>query len=137
MGIPGSGKSEYIKRNYSDAKIIDLYDFQKDNCCTINEIFKSYEDCLDALKNACMQDKDIVLEHTMLKAIRRKPYIDAVKEAGLQLDIILILPDLKIIEERKKKRGIFVSTEMIEEELDLLEKPTAEEGFDYIEIAKS
>lgn len=139
MGIPGSGKSTYIKNRFKDAKVIDLMKFQTGiPVFTPDVIMKSYEECLSALKIACADtSSDIVLEHTMLRKCRRVPYINAVTEiAGIKPDMIVILPEKEIIKYRQEQRNIFTSMEDIQMALDMLEMPTMNEGYNSISIIR-
>lgn len=136
MGIACGGKSTYIKNNFSDRKVIDLYDFQK-NRFTVEQIWDSYMECKDSLIEAIKNNEDVVLEHTLLRAERRKIYIDAVKEVtDCPIDIVLINPDIKTIQERKALRNCNSSETRIREELEVLEIPTVEEGFDSVTIVE-
>lgn len=136
MGIPCSGKSTYIKNNFSDRKVIDLYDYQKDEkFATIETIKKSYEKCKNALIDAIKNNEDVVMEHTLLRAIRRKDYIDAVKSiTECPIEIVVINPDIKILKQRAEKRDIYNDDEYIKEMKNTLEIPTKEEGFSNIKI---
>ena len=80
MGPSCSGKSHLIKERFSNAKVIDLYDFQERGFVTVESIWQSYVDCAEALKEALKTGEDIVLEHTLLKRIRREWYIEQIRE---------------------------------------------------------
>ena len=136
IGPACAGKSTYIKNIFSDFKVIDLYDFQKDyTFLGYNECVKSYEKCKDALIEAIKNNENVVMEHTLLKAIRRKVYIDAVKELGdYEIECICIKPSPEVLNKRRELRNIKSKIEWDKEELDLLEIPTIEEGFSNIKL---
>ena len=136
IGPACAGKSTYIKNNFSDFKVIDLYDFQKDYAFLgYNECVESYEKCKDALIEAIKNNENIVMEHTLLKAIRRKVYIDAVKELGdYEIECICIKPSPEVLNKRRELRNIKSKIEWDKEELDLLEIPTIEEGFSNVKL---
>ena len=70
IGAPCAGKSYFIRETFPDARVIDLYDFQGDDCMTIEDIAVSYKEAEDALINAIMTSgRQIVFEHTLVKAI--------------------------------------------------------------------
>ena len=95
------------------------------------QVEKIKEDVIKALKDG----EDVVMEHTLLRATRRKPYLDAFREATDEpIEIVLINPPKKVIAERKKERKIFRGESSIDAELEILEVPTSEEGFDKITI---
>lgn len=136
MGIPGSGKSHYIEENFKDRKVFDLYKYQVDYpILGVEEVIESYEKIKEDVIKALKDGEDVVMEHTLLRAIRRKPYLDAFREATDEpIEIILINPPKKVIVERKKERKIFIGESSIDAELECLEIPTEEEGFDKITI---
>lgn len=136
MGIPGSGKSHYIEENFKDRKVFDLYKYQVDYpILGIEEVIESYEKIKEDVVKALKDGEDVVMEHTLLKAARRKPYLDAFREATDEpIEIVLINPPKKVIAERKKERKIFRGESSIDAELEILEVPTEKEGFDKITI---
>ena len=139
MGPAGVGKSTYIKDNLlsknKNLVIVDLYTYQENKILNQNGILQSYYDCLEDLIKAIKDGKDVVLEHTLLKAIRREMYIKAIREISNEpIDIILIKPPLETIRERWKKREIYTSDFYIKANLDTLEIPTNEEGFNSIVV---
>ena len=136
MGISGSGKSTYIKNHLKDRVVIDLWDFQKNyTFFTQSNIIESYEKCMKKLQEELKNGNDVVLEHTLLRGIRRKPYINAIREiTNDPIECIVINPNLDILRDRKKERKIYYNDEEIQAELEVLEIPTIEEGFDNITI---
>lgn len=136
MGIAGAGKSTYIKEHFEDIKVIDLFDFQEDiNLFSTDDIMKSYEACRDALIEEIKKGNDVVLEHTLLKAKRRKMYIDAIREVtDAPIECILIYPKKEELKRRKIKRNIFSCDEHIDAEISTLEIPKVEEGFSNVDI---
>ena len=104
IGPSCAGKSTYIQNNLPDVLKIDLLDYQKDPF-SVSDIFKSYEDCKNALIEAVKTGKDVVLEHTMLMSKRRPPYIEAVRQnCDCKLICIVLKPNVKDLQERQEKR---------------------------------
>ncbi len=136
IGPACAGKSTYIKNNFPDFKVIDLYDFQKDYAFLgYDECVKSYEKCKDALIEAIKNNENVVMEHTLLRAIRREVYINAVKELGdYEIECVCIKPSPEVLNKRKELRNIKSKIEWDKEELDFLEIPTIEEGFSNIKL---
>ena len=132
IGPPCAGKSTYIKNNFQDAIVIDLWDFQKDiSVFTMQTVADSYQKVLEALVEAIKEhpDKDIVLEHTLLREIRRRPYIKAVKEiTDSPINCVAVKPDLDTYKEFCKQRKCNFS----QDAMDMLEIPTIEEGFSIV-----
>lgn len=143
MGISCSGKSTYIKNNFPNAIVIDLFDFQtnKRRPLTKDIIMESYQECMDALIQRINENKDknvdIVMEHTLLRGIRRKPYIDAIRNVcDAPITAIVIIPPMYKLIERNKLRGFSGDATFIQDNLDVLEIPTIDEGFLKVEIVK-
>lgn len=139
-----AGKSHYIKTHFKKENtiLIDLYDFQKKyNFLSFKEISQSYEDCKNQLINA-IQDKerngkDIVLEHTLLKAIRRKFYIDEIRKiTDEQIIIYFLKPNNEILLKRNQLRGFKKGEALfnIENSNSVMETPTLSEGFSEVHI---
>lgn len=134
MGFAGSGKSTYIKEQFKDMKVLDLYDYQE-NCWTYDTVWDSYMRIKDDLIEAIKNNEDVVMEHTLLKAIRRKIYIDAVREVtDCPISIVFVNPTREVLKERRKKRGLNFGDKNIDMEMEVLEAPSLEEGFDKIDI---
>lgn len=136
-GYPCSGKSTFINENFKDAKVIDVYDFQKDKkCLSYYDVIKSYEQAADELLNACHNNKTVVFEHTLLKSIRRKEYVYFLRRNGVKDDIKLyfLIPD----EEKHKnfliKRNIKNPEDVIKSHKETVELPNETEGFSEIII---
>lgn len=131
MGIPGAGKSTYIKNTYDDENFIklDLLDYQQLlwedwEMPTVELVFESYTNLLEGIENSIKYGKDIIVEHTLLKAIRRKIYLDALKKYDVKLKIICI----------KVKKEDYIFKTRYDDYMDVLEEPTLEEGWDEVGI---
>ena len=134
IGPPCAGKSTFIKSTFPNATIIDLWDFQKNTVCNIVTILESYEKVKEALINAIKSDDSlIVLEHTLLRAERRVPYIEAIKEISNEpINCYVLKPTQKEYLKRCKARNVHGSIE----DFKMLEIPTKDEDFDKIYIIK-
>ena len=139
MGPSCAGKSTFIANRYPNLRKIDLYDYQsylfERKFYTIDDILKSYEDCKRDVVEAVKNNEDIVLEHTMLKAIRRKEYIDAIREVSdTKIGIVVIYPSDEKILEHAEKRGIKMSQKELDDYRELYEEPKVTEGYSKISI---
>lgn len=106
MGPSCAGKSTFIKETFPQATVIDSFNFQKD-FMSINEIMQSYIDCKDALISTIKEGKDVVLEHTLLKAKRRPMYIDAIREITDEpINIYVVMPDSDTYLEFSQKENV-------------------------------
>ena len=137
MGPTGGGKSYYIENNLKDFVKVDLYDFQKNNM-TYDEVWESYMKCKDKLIEEIKKGNDVVLEHTLLKGIRREIYINAVKEiSDVSIEAVWIFPDIEKYKENSLKRFHAFSQRMYDEFKEVSETPTVEEGFSSVLIMTS
>ena len=131
-----AGKSTFIKENFPDREIVDLFDFQK-NIPFLNfeGVVKSYEQCKDALIQKIKEGKPVVFEHTLLKAIRRKYYIDAIKEITDEpIEIYFLLPDREVYREQLKMRKQPYDDDFIDGSYLVAEIPTENEGFSKVTV---
>jgi predicted kinase len=138
MGPACSGKTHFIKKNYPNAKVIDLYDFQKESYRSIEGIWQSYEKCAEALKETIknnVNNDTIILEHTLLKRIRREWYISQIREVTNEdIDIVCIKPSETTLYKRIKEREIEIDIEDTKMILSILETPVIDEGYSNITI---
>lgn len=142
IGPSCAGKSTFIANRYPNLKKIDLYDYQsyllERKFYTIQDILKSYEDCKNAVVEAVKNNEDIVLEHTMLKAIRRKEYIDAIREVSdTPIGVVVIYPSDDKILEHADKRGVFMTQNELNDYREIFEEPKFSEGFSKITILRN
>lgn len=134
MGPSCAGKTFYIDSELPDYFKVDLLDFQNQYAIKNYETIKqSYEDCKNGLKKALQEHNKVVLEHTLLRAERRKPYIDIVYETiGVYPEIICLIPReetyIRNFKERHKVTNINSAGEL-NMSLAILECPSIEEGF--------
>lgn len=137
MGPACAGKSTYIKRNFEDFKIIDLYKYQEENY-SVTGMARSYEKCKQDFLEAIKNGEDVVLEHTLLRAEKRKEYIDAIREiTDNDIECICICPSLKVLRQRRKMRNCYYGGDRaIQDALDVLEIPKTAEGFSSVIIEK-
>lgn len=139
MGIPCAGKSTFIKKYFPNSRKIDLYDFQK-QYKKINyfDIMQSYEDVKNELLESIRNNEDVILEHTLLKAIRREMYIEAIKEITDEpIDVYLIHPTIQRFKENHAIRlGEEFHDDELKEYFDTLEIPTTKEGFAHVYLVE-
>ena len=135
MGPSCAGKSTFIKKNFPTFKKIDLYDFELENGFSVEGIMQAYEECKNALVKAIKNGEDVVMEHTLLKAIRRDIYIKAVKEITNEPIIAyFICPSDNELKSNAKRRMISFWKDELKNIRDIMELPTTEEGFGEIHI---
>lgn len=136
IGPSGAGKSTYIAKNFPNYKKVDLWDFQKDN--QIYEgVWRSYERCCDALIEAVKNEENVVLEHTLLKSMRRPMYIDAVRKVyDGPIDVVCIIPDNDKLAERRSKKFKKEIKPHDFYDLKIFEMPQEGDGFRNITVVE-
>jgi len=141
FGMPRSGKTTYIKEHFPDFKHIDVFRFQKDlpPGCSQEErevqMMTEYEACKQALIDAIKTNENVVLEHTLLKAIRRTMYIEAVRDSTDQKIIAYVFnPDIETILRINGKEDSSNARERVEQEKSILEIPVAGDDFTEVHI---
>ena len=141
-GMPCVGKSTFIKNNFNDIETMDIFDYQnKHGFCSTVDVLKGYEQAkIDLVKKALQGD--IVIEHTLLKKIRRLEQIKNLRDNGYvgEIHLIFINPPKSIHSKRLlmrdfKKHEIDDFRKM---HLDIMELPEENdnEGFDSILIVE-
>lgn len=138
MGMSGTGKSTFIKKRFQDEIVLDLLDFQKElwddhENPTTELVLQSYENIkLEILKQIENHDT-IVVEHTLLKTIRREPYIEALKDKG----IYIVGHYLDITEKCYIERnGKYLASYLYRNCKMIQELPTIQEGFNEVYIVE-
>lgn len=117
MGIPGVGKTTYIKEHFKkDVIVLDLYTFQ----CKYGA-FQGYYELMKELKEKIKDDsrngRDIVVEHTLLKGKRRREYVEAIREVTDE-EILLVFIDktddeiFKQLMERYERMGFVIDEKL-------------------------
>ena len=135
MGPSCAGKSTFIKKNFPDMKVLDLFEYEERIGFSIPAIKEAYkqieEDLVDCVKN----NEDVIMEHTLLKAIRREVYIKAIKEVSDSPIIgYFLLPSDDEIKANAKKRRVKMSDSELKNVREILDIPSVEEGFSEIHI---
>lgn len=135
MGPSCAGKSTFIKKNFPDYKKIDLYDFEIENGFSVEAIMQAYEECKNALVESIKNKENVVMEHTLLKAIRRKVYIEAVKEITDEPIVgYFICPSDDELKANAKRRMISFWKDELNNIREIMELPTTKEGFNEVHI---
>lgn len=143
IGMPGVGKSTYIKENFKNEIIMDIFEYQN-KYGVIEGYYKMMNDLKNIIVSPERRDKSIIVEHTLLRKQRRKEYIDAIRAVSDE-DIVLVFIDKndnKIYQQMLKryketepdidKRTMENIKKQINAHRSLLEKPTSDEEFSKI-----
>ena len=135
MGPSCAGKSTFIKKNFPDMKVLDLFEYEERIGFSIPAIKEAYKQIEKDLVNCVKNNEDIIMEHTLLKAIRREVYIKAIKEVSDSPIIgYFLLPSDDEIKANAKKRRVKMSDSELKNVREILDTPSVEEGFSEIHI---
>lgn len=113
-GLPGSGKSTYIKKELpknieiinQDSIRVELGIMKDDEHKAIGNSEQEKEVtriCLERIDKAIKERKDFVIDNTNVKAGRVQNYYDKLKKAGANIQIIIIDTPKEICKERRKE----------------------------------
>lgn len=146
VGPPGAGKSTYVRREFQDADVVDLWDFQDYDVASVEAVWQSYLDCEKALKEALVRAKEreengedatVVLEHTLLMRKRRPMYVDAVREiTDAPIEIHVLFPDEREYKRRCREAGLFLGEYVDMSSYELFEAPREDDGFSEIRYVR-
>lgn len=132
-----AGKSTFIKQNFPDRTVIDIYDFQQNCLINPDTILESYEACKVALQDALRSGKKVVLEHTLLCQKRRPMYIDAIREiTDEDIEMFFIIPTISEHMRRARQRNIKLTVDYVRYMHEIAEVPTIIEGYSNVHIIR-
>jgi len=141
IGLPASGKSYFIKNNFPNAKVVDLFNYQHEYDSYMSVIDSYFKSLADLVNEVIYQEnygtgQDVVLEHTLVKSKRRNIYIDAIRDyCGKDIECFYTDPTAKQYAKTVNYReGITrdIDDYQIEKAQSMLSQfdiPTIEEGF--------
>lgn len=140
IGANAAGKSTYIQKNFLNRnyEILDVRDYQqklyKDpdtrRLSLYDRTWIAQNQVIDDAIKLLLENKNVVMEHTLFKRKRRITYIDRIKKAApdTRIEIYVINPSLERWQENAKKRDSSAQTWQLEE----IEFPDSAEDFDAI-----
>ena len=149
MGTALSGKTHFIKENFPESEILSVGEYQKRIMGEMDvpkylPMYKHIEilqKANDQIKNDMVerlsQDKDVIMEHTLFKAMRRKEYLEAFRTVTNEpVDIYVMQPSDEQLQinilsyEAIRDSGIG----WIKSEMRQIEIPNIAEGFAHVYI---
>jgi predicted kinase len=136
VGIPGSGKTTYVRRHLPCALRISLDDLRLMMCGQPFDpriepaIAVAAEALLGALvPYAARTDTDLVFDATNVTRARRAPVIELARQHGLSPVAIFLECPLALAQHRNRQRPEQVPPDVIDRFAQRLEPPTLDEGF--------
>lgn len=124
IGVALSGKTTYVKANFDHERIALSY-FDNDRKKELEYI----EKCLS-------QGKNVVIDDTNLTAAIRKQHIDLAKKYNAKVRGILMNTSRGLLEKRQRGRWDPFPLSVIYKQLNQLETPVIDEGFDELIVKK-
>ena len=124
IGVALSGKTTYVKANFDHERIALSY-FDNDRKKEMEYI----EKCLS-------QGKSVVIDDTNLTAAIRKQHIDLARKYGARVRGILMNTSRGLLEKRQRSRRNPFPISAIYKQLNQLETPVIDEGFDELIVKK-
>jgi predicted kinase len=138
VGLPGSGKSTYLKRLgvralSSDAVRGLLADDETDQGIH-REVFATLR---YLLRRRLALDRPVTyLDATHLTPRERRPYVKMGQIFGCSVEAIHFDVPLEVCRERNRRRGRIVPEEVLERMAAKLTPPTLEEGFSVVTVVR-
>ena len=143
VGVPGSGKSTWVKNQKFEDVIIASSDAYIDTVAAVKgktysevfsrEIGKATDFCKAQVNTAIELGKDLVWDQTNTMAKGRKYKLQQFGDEWLKVAVFFPTPDMPELERRLKSRvGKDIPRNIMQGMIDALEMPTLSEGFDEI-----
>lgn len=144
VGIPGSGKSTWIRNNLSNDYIIassDNYIEQKSKEYGLSysqgfEKFIKDADhfCREQIRYTIGQKKNIVIDRTNLKKSSRQWILELADNEYVKIAVVFSTDTSEIQNrlEKRNKSGKIISQELLQKFLSSFQMPSKDEGFDEI-----
>lgn len=147
VGLPGSGKSTYIKqlqhkRDYVVLSTDDIFDrFASDAGISYNQAFKTlpYKDAeremFSDLREALSQKKNIIVDQTNMTIKSRARKLSAVPKGYKKTAVVFSVDDKELqrrLDQREREIGKSIPADVIKTMKASFQPPSQAEGFDEI-----
>ncbi len=143
VGVPGSGKSTYIKNNNlgvvlsTDDFIERVADSQNS---TYNDVFKSNIKTAtsvmnEMLKTAVAEERNIVWDQTNLTVSSRKNKLSRIPDTYKKIAVVFPTPNNEELQRRLNSRpGKTIPYHIMKSMINNLQYPSKDEGFDEVVV---
>ena len=142
MGPVFSGKSNYIKKQFPDARVVKMKVYDEfissasDNDMMYELTENAHYYCREALVNtvrAAGEDETVVLEHPMLKRDARDFFLNAVREVtDRPVECVVLKTDPEEVKEIADHQPAFIR--LHDSEIGVMDIPGEDEGFCSVTI---
>jgi len=137
VGVPGSGKSTYVKKNLQDYKVLSSDEIRKelfgDESCQSNNILV-FNTLYKRAREYLLLGYNIVIDATSINVKERKRVLDNFKDLQIKKIAIYIKTPIEICYKQDSERERKVGKDVIDYFNSNFEVPTKEEGFDEVII---
>jgi predicted kinase len=140
VGVPGSGKTTWIRNNKHDAVVLSTDDYIEKIAAkqgkTYSEVFKdAIGDATDQMEKDLIQavrnERDIIWDQTNLTAKTRKSKLSRIPKSYKKVGVYFSVPqDLR--DRLASRPGKTIPEPVIISMINQLQPPSKEEGFDEI-----
>ena len=147
VGLPGSGKSTYIKNLLANSdkqyQVLSTDNYIERESSKVGKTYsEGYADFIDAaskninieFRQAVNAKQNIIWDQTNLSAKKRKGILSQLKNYK-KTAIVFEVPNDELfarLEKRGQETGKYISKKIIEDMQSRYEKPTYDEGFDQL-----
>ncbi len=143
IGVPGSGKSTWIKQHNTAGTIVASSDAYLDSIATnsnrtYSEVFAiNIKDANNHAKHIAQRafelNLDLIWDQTNINRKSRKPKLDMVPDHYEKIAVVFATPDSAELKKRLDSRpGKHIPNNIVMAMASSLEQPSAAEGFDKI-----
>jgi predicted kinase len=139
VGIPGSGKSTYIKSKLADKILICPDDIREELTGDASDQSQNalvWDTAYKRLHQALQNGKDVVFDATMVDKRSRKQPIKVARKYGVAVHAVAFPIDVSVAIDRQNKRDRKVSVDVIQRFADRFVLPSKSEGFETIVVVK-
>lgn len=141
MGLPGVGKSTYVKENYKDYVIVESDAIRKELGITGHEAvdnIKVFDEVHNRIKNSLKEGKNVVMDATNLSRKNRVHALTLAKIAGrrqyLRSTLVFVLDTVENCVLRDSQRTEPVGEKVIDRMYKSFEAPAYYEGWNEIKV---
>lgn len=145
IGLPASGKSTFIKNNFSGFNVISSDDkiekFAQDEGKTYDEVFSKYVgrasgEIKSDFENAVRNHENIVWDQTNLSKKKRRGILQKTPDEYVKVAVVVDVPDKVRYERMGNRPGKTIPDHIVKNMEKSYQAPTKDEGFDKIIYVK-
>jgi len=138
VGLPGAGKSSYVKPLGATLSSDEIRRLLADDPADQTIHSRVFAVLRGLLRHRIELRRPVTyIDATNLRRSERKPYLELAKRHGCRIEAIFFDVPLEVCRLRNRRRERVVPDEAIEKMARRLQPPTREEGFDRVRVVSS